>query len=1599
MQCEQCRSPLDQSHLCEACGRTALSERIQFREKLPPVLFGWREGGLVTEETFLGLTRQVHLELRALKNLARSRAPVPTSGSRAIALPQPPEAPQPEVAEPVAPKPEVCAEPPAPLRLRQSAPPARPFELPAAPRGRRHSFAAVGGFLRERTGWVTGVVLTVVGSFYLAGTVWSDLSALWRALVVVAFLAMYTLGFTFLGSRLGRIDSARRAGRWLLGVAAALAPVHAMATAGLWDRSPAVALAALGGVVVLHHLLLRRTFGVLLPGDNRVLRFCYLGLSAGVGIIPAISGPGWLLVPALVALIGLWATLTRYRGLPGAAAGLLAHAMAFHLYLTPAGPASLYAPAVALAALAVLYVDVALARFRGLHGVRTRGLRGVLAAVLAGVAVVLVLPNFQFLPVGYESALTGLFLAAFFLAAALGWRRPTLWYGGLAGLLLFTLSVPDLARVVVTPLLAAAGTALGYESEPLPLAWYSLTLLPYLLASLVIRWRLGRAPWRQGRDLAEVTFRWSLGLCAILLVVAHTKGSDLRPALFAIPAYALIWLSQRRVRELAAGVLPALAWVLWSTDLLLQIDAAPDVRLVVGAVGVVTLIPVARWLAGRVGEPPLARGALWVAVLAAAVLPWVLGGVAEPVVGLVCAGAGLWVVSFQLREARDTTAVQAAGEAVLATAGQILLVTGAVVHGVHVGWSPETWAWLALAGSLAAAAAAWSLPRLRVSVKMQSLGLAAWAHLLFVVVVLAMAPTSGLSRLGLDLGLVALMVHWLWTTRSRAHGALLVSALVFKGLHQLWAHTDVGTPELATAAVVLAWIPAGVLLGWRRRLPARVAWLTRALGEPAGWIGLAASAAALILLVPTGLTSVSLGGAALILVGSILVATRIVERLPRAMELYGWLAAVALATSLAVAGDGWPARIALALAPVGLAVLLGRRPGREREIAWLAAVACAATAGMLGGALEHLDLLSGVMVGVTLRAAGRHPSQLGLPGVGATVGARQPIVGWPEAVLLGWTFLAVLASQHVVAEHPSVQLTVLAVVAACLWPAQQWHHVRPRWARAASRVSLWLVVAGAVLWTAECARLAFAEQLGWAPAGLWVTAALALLVRLPIVARLLAPWAICATLLALGAPWIAHPLALLALALILIRVPGQGRLREPYIQILVGLAALGLSLAPLPAPWMVWLPLLAWPAAAWAWMSVGKANHWMVAAMVAAPLALLAPGSVVELAPRLVDGAPAAFALLSAVIGFGWYSRGERAAALWQLFVAAEVLALWYPGLSSGVPAAVALGAAAASRLLGHRRLALALHWLVAVACLFPASGPQLVVFALATAASVAHTWRSGRPAQWYLSLSWAGALYALLRLTGPLQHLDARDDLYALVGLAVALEVAVVLLRPRGHAFVGPLRQAAAVLPLVGVGLAVFGPGLTVPGLTAAGAVFCLRYVFRTHWADLAAGLVLLDAASLLLVAQQGWSQPLAFVAPVGLSVLVAAQLLRSTLDPRVVTLMRYCAAAALYLAALMDAVGTPMWSLVLLQMSLLGMAAGAVLRVRAFLFLGSGFAAAALLTELLRFGLAHSQFWALYLTVLGLFILGSMVLLTLWRQPLTQLRRRFVQVMGEWE
>jgi hypothetical protein len=331
----------------------------------------------------------------------------------------------------------------------------------------------------------------------------------------------------------------------------------------------------------------------------------------------------------------------------------------------------------------------------------------------------------------------------------------------------------------------------------------------------------------------------------------------------------------------------------------------------------------------------------------------------------------------------------------------------------------------------------------------------------------------------------------------------------------------------------------------------------------------------------------------------------------------------------------------------------------------------------------------------------------------------------------------------------------------------------------------------------------------------------------------------------------------------------------------------------------------------------------------------------------------------------------------------------------------------AADRLAAPRLRGLALGAL-ACACLLEGasdveldpSGWQRAVLGLAFVLSAARTLRGDIAQRWWDTLAWGAALLVTLRVYGPLDRLPDGAILPLLVGVGTLLEGAALgLQRRRGAAFAVPLRQATAVLAALALLGALAFDGVTTLGVALAGCLFGLRFVLRDRPWDLLAALALLDVSAVLLVLDLGWSDPVAFVGPVGLSLLALAQVLRATLDPWARDLLRWGGALAIYLTALGQAVFDPVWTLGLVLLGLAGLAAGSALRVRAFLTLGGGALLAALLTELLRFGLNHSRFWAFYLTSIGLVILAGMVGLTLFRPQLATLCGQLRERLDGWE
>ncbi|MEQ1567241.1 MAG: hypothetical protein ABMA64_16490, partial [Myxococcota bacterium] len=224
-------------------------------------------------------------------------------------------------------------------------------------------------------------------------------------------------------------------------------------------------------------------------------------------------------------------------------------------------------------------------------------------------------------------------------------------------------------------------------------------------------------------------------------------------------------------------------------------------------------------------------------------------------------------------------------------------------------------------------------------------------------------------------------------------------------------------------------------------------------------------------------------------------------------------------------------------------------------------------------------------------------------------------------------------------------------------------------------------------------------------------------------------------------------------------------------------------------------------------------------------------------------------------------------------------------------------------------------------------------------------------------------------------------------------------LARWRGDRFAPPAQIAAAVVLAVAVAHAAVTGAPTAGGLALVGAVACGRHALRGRTDDLLVGVALLDAAAIVLALDVGWTDPLPYVAPVSLSALVVAQRLRGTMQPTALSALRYAAAGALYLTCFGQAVGDPRYTSVLVLLALVGVGAGEALRVKSFLHLGLGFLGAALGWNLIRFGLDHSQFWALYLTGLGVTVLGSMVALTLHRERVGALRARARAHVAAWE
>lgn len=270
----------------------------------------------------------------------------------------------------------------------------------------------------------------------------------------------------------------------------------------------------------------------------------------------------------------------------------------------------------------------------------------------------------------------------------------------------------------------------------------------------------------------------------------------------------------------------------------------------------------------------------------------------------------------------------------------------------------------------------------------------------------------------------------------------------------------------------------------------------------------------------------------------------------------------------------------------------------------------------------------------------------------------------------------------------------------------------------------------------------------------------------------------------------------------------------------------------------------------------------------------------------------------------------------------------------------------------------------------------------------------SDRGRQMYVYAAEALLLLLLVHLRLTMPYLF-RSGLIARYWMLIALAVAFAgaglseLFQRRGLAVLSqPLERTALLVPLapvVGFWLMkqpeapafLAGRSPAVWFLTSAFYAFMAASRRSSPWQGLLvlASIVAGNVGLWVLWTQLQWGffeNPQLWLIPVGLSILVAEFLNHQRLTPAQSAAGRYLGLSTIYIPSsiqYLGAIGQSVWlPLVLIGLSLAGVLAGIVLRVRSFLYLGTTFLALVVVTMVRYAAVDLRQTWILYLCCVGL-------------------------------
>ncbi|MFP2959352.1 hypothetical protein ACLEPN_16315 [Myxococcus sp. 1LA] len=290
--------------------------------------------------------------------------------------------------------------------------------------------------------------------------------------------------------------------------------------------------------------------------------------------------------------------------------------------------------------------------------------------------------------------------------------------------------------------------------------------------------------------------------------------------------------------------------------------------------------------------------------------------------------------------------------------------------------------------------------------------------------------------------------------------------------------------------------------------------------------------------------------------------------------------------------------------------------------------------------------------------------------------------------------------------------------------------------------------------------------------------------------------------------------------------------------------------------------------------------------------------------------------------------------------------------------------------------------------------------FALVRRAVKSQESASGYLAQVVLALG-----YLSVRVLGMGALPGPGDSLAALVGGALFTGLYFFAQREgAGLASLrGPMLLGAYLFPMAGLLSAPWGEPAHMAALLVGHAAHFAAlgaHPDRRGMASLVS-VVAFNAALLMGWRASGKGELVYFIIPAGLSLLALLRVFRGALLPELYTQLRALAVTGIYVAAawkpLMFSDGRSMLLCVLL--CVVGVVCGIALRIRSYVYLGTGFLVTCIAANLVRFGMRDHRVAAASLFMLGLLVIGTMVMLSAHRATLRQRYARVRALLATWE